>query len=69
MMRTITYQIQEVSDKEAELQIRSFLQEEKKKGLRYVTVLDFYAALHLPPEQINRIMAKLEKEGVVGESE
>jgi hypothetical protein len=69
MMRTICYQIQEVSNKEAEVQMKKFLQEEKKKGLKYVTVLDFYTALHLPFEQINKIMENLEKEGVVGESE
>ena len=69
MMRTITYQIQEVSDEEAEIQIKECLTEIKKKGQKYVTFIDFYTALHLPPEQINRVMEKLEKEGIVGKGE
>ncbi len=69
MMRTITYQIQEVSDKEAEMQIREFIEERKKKITKSFNVLDIYTVLHLPPEQTNKIMMKLEKEGIVSESE
>mgnify|MGYP001579916921 FL=1 len=69
MMRTITYQIQEVSDKEAEMQIREFIEERKKKITKSFNVLDIYTVLHLPPEQTNKIMMKLKKEGIVSESE
>lgn len=71
MMRTITetYQIQEVSDKEAEVLIKEFLLERKKKGIKSVGIFDFMDELKLPPEQINKIMEKLEKEGVVKESD
>jgi len=69
MMRTITYQIQEVSDREAEIQIRAFIEERKKKIVKSFNVLDVYSDLKLPTEQINKIMMKLEREGVVTESE
>ena len=69
MMRTITYQIQEVSDKEAENKIRQFIEERKKKVVKSFNVLDIYSDLKLPPEQINKIMMRLEKEGVVKDSE
>ncbi|MBS3144863.1 hypothetical protein J4208_04730 [Candidatus Woesearchaeota archaeon] len=68
-MRTITYQIQEVSDREAEIQIRAFIEERKKKIVKSFNVLDVYSDLKLPTEQINKIMMKLEREGVVTESE
>jgi len=71
MMRTITetYQIQEVSDEEAEILMKEFLLERKKKGIKLVSLFDFMEALKLPPEQINRIMEKLEEEGAVRESD
>ena len=71
MMRTITetYQGQEVSDEEAEVLMKEFLLEIKKKGIKSVGIFDFMDELKLPPEQINKIMEKLVKEGVVGESE
>ncbi len=71
MMRTITetYQVQEVSDEEAEVLMKEFLLEIKKKGIKSVGIFDFMDELKLPPEQINKIMEKLVKEGVVGESE
>jgi len=68
-MRTITYQIQEVSDEEAEIQIRAFIEERKKKIVKSFNVLDVYSDLKLPTEQINKIMMKLEREGLVTESE
>ena len=70
-MRTITetYQVQEVSDEQAEVLMKEFLLEIKKKGIKSVGIFDFMDELKLPPEQINKIMEKLVKEGVVGESE
>lgn len=51
------------------MQIREFIEERKKKPAPSFNVLTIYRDLQLPPEQINRIMAKLEKEGIVRESE
>ncbi|GEM_PF-5616906 len=70
MMRTIThtYQIQEVSDEEAEILMKEFIEERKKKGIREISELDFYVYLHLPIEQANRIMPRLAKKGIVKES-
>jgi len=36
MVRTIAYQIQEVSDKEAEIQIRNFIEERKESETSFL---------------------------------
>lgn len=65
----MTEQLQELPEKEAELKIREFIQERKKKGAKEINILEFMIKLHLPGDQIDRIMTKLVKEGVVGESD
>ncbi len=69
MTQTFEEQLLNISDTEAEVKIREFLQERKKQGLKDVNALDFYVYLHLPAPQVDRIMTKLVKEGVVGESD
>ena len=69
MTQTFEEQLLNISDKEAEVKIRAFLQERKKQGLKDVNALDFYVYLHLPAPQVDRIMNKLIKEGLVKESE
>ena len=69
MVQTFEEQLLNISDKEAEVKIRAFLQERKKQGLKDVNALDFYVYLRLPAPQVDRIMTKLVKERVVGESD
>ena len=69
MRQTFEEQLLNISDQEAEVKIRSFLQERKDQKLKDISALDFYVYLHLPAPQVDRIMTKLVKEGLVKESD
>jgi len=51
-----------IDDAEAKMQITSFILGAKKKGVSKINILDIICSLNLPPEQIERIMKKFEKE-------
>jgi cell division protein FtsB len=40
----------------------SYLKERKRRGLKTVTSLDLLHDLHLPLDQVNRVIARLERE-------
>ena len=52
------------SDDEAEIEIREYLTMKKESGTTRINLLDLMLDLDLPPEQIERIMNTLSKEGV-----
>ena len=56
-----------VSDKEAKFNIKCHLKELKKKGGKKVGIIDLLSQFSYPAQQIERVMEKLEKEGVVKE--
>lgn len=56
-----------VNDKVAAENIRKFLQSLKSSGRKTVNVLDLLLEFRYPPEQIERAMSLLEKEGIVKE--
>lgn len=58
-----------VSDLTAERDILGFITLFREKGRKSVNILDLRQSLHLPVEQIDRIMMKLEKEGLVKEND
>lgn len=53
-----------ISDSEAEEKIKSYLIDLKKKGIKKVSIIDIIERLHLPAEQIDKIMEKLKNNGV-----
>lgn len=53
-----------VSDKDAEKQVRNYLEMFRSKATKKVSLLDIMSKLNLPPEQIERVMKRLEREGV-----
>ena len=55
---------QQVDDMNAEIQIRNYLKTFDRKKKDTVNLLDLMVNLNLPPDQIERIMDKLEKDGV-----
>ena len=56
-----------VSDKAAAQNVKRFLKELKGSGRKSVNVLDLLMEFKYSPEQIERVMSSLEKEGVVKE--
>ncbi len=56
-----------VSDKKAKASIKYYLKELKKKGGKKVGIIELLSQFSYPAQQIERIMGKLEKEGVVKE--
>jgi len=53
-----------ISDSRAEKEIHQFLLKRKKTGNYLASSLDIYAELHLPFDQINRILEKLKSKGL-----
>ena len=65
---TITLEREEkVADKVAKAEIRKFLKALKGSGAKKVSIIDLLAKSSYPSQQIERVMEKLEKEGVVKE--
>ena len=58
---------EKVADKVAEAEIRKFLTALKGSGGKKVGIIDLLAKFSYPSQQIERVMEKLEKEGVVKE--
>lgn len=56
-----------VSDKVAEENIKKFLRSLKSSGRKSLNILDLLLEFKYPANQINRIMARLEKDGLVKE--
>ena len=55
-----TEETKRVTDQEAESEIRGYISKRKKRGLRTVSIIDFVCDLDLDPEQVERIMERLE---------
>ena len=65
---TITLEREEtVSDGVVKANIKSFLKELKKSGGKNVGMIELLSKFSYPSQQIERVMEKLEKEGVVKE--
>lgn len=56
-----------ISNPLAEKEISQFILDLKKQNISKVSILDVVLALKLPPEQVDEIMIKFEKEGRVSE--
>ncbi len=56
--------VKHINDMEAESEITNFILKEKKNGVEKISILDIIENLSLPPEQICRIMDKLQKKGL-----
>ena len=58
-----------LTDEEAETEIRDLISDYHAEGKNGMNIINIYIKLNLPFEQINKIMSKLEKEGIVQESD
>ncbi|MBI2175792.1 hypothetical protein HYU40_00385 [Candidatus Woesearchaeota archaeon] len=56
-----------VSDNIAKASIKEYLKELKKSGGKKVGIIDLLSKFSYPPQQIERVMEKIEKEGLVKE--
>lgn len=57
----------EISDDEAEIEIKSFIKSLRDEGVEEFNLLDVGLELNIPMEQIDRILEKLRKTGKQGE--
>ncbi len=53
-----------VDDFKAEQEVRDYIRKKRCEGKTRISILDFMDDLKLPSDQINRIMKKLESEGI-----
>ena len=58
---------EKVSDKVAEVEIRRFLKALKGSGTKKVGIIDLLTKFSYPSQQIERVMEKLEKKGLLKE--
>ncbi len=58
---------EKVSDKVAKVEIMRFLKVLKGSGTKKINILDLLMKFSYPSHQIERIMERLEKEGIVKE--
>lgn len=54
-----------MDDKEAKVQIENLIKQFKSQNIENIDIIDITRNLNLPIEQVERIMAKLEKEKVI----
>ena len=66
-IKTQSIFIYELPEKEAEMKIKRFILEKKEKGEMVFDDLEIMEKLKIPLEQVDRILEKLEKEGVIRE--
>jgi len=56
------FNLRELSDKKAKEEITSFILENKERGVKQLSTLDFVLNLKLPAEQVNRILEVFKKQ-------
>lgn len=56
-----------VNDNIARYNIRAYLKEAKQQGQKEIGIIELLSKFNYPSEQIERVMERLEKEGVVKE--
>lgn len=56
---------EKIHDKVAEVEIRQFLKVLKDSGTKKVNIIDLLMKFSYPSHQIERVMERLEKEGIV----
>ncbi len=54
-----------LNDYNAEKKIRELINEFRTEGKKNISILDLIYSLHIPMEQANKIMEKLQREGFV----
>lgn len=65
--RKILIYFRKVDNKIAEEEIRKFIISKKSEGTAKISFLDIVVSLNLPPEQVEIIIEKFEKEGKISE--